>query len=278
MSLFISSLASGSNGNCYYVGNQHEAVLVDAGISCKEIEMRMARLQLSLQKVKALFISHEHTDHIKGVANLSKKYRIPVYITPGTLRNGRLFLEKEMIRDFRPSGVTSVGNLTITAFPKWHDAADPCSFMVSTNGVNVGVFTDIGTTCPQLIHHFRQCHAAFLEANYDDHMLDTGGYPNYLKHRIRGEKGHLSNKQALELFTTYRPAYMSHLVLSHISKNNNCPKLVNELFSAHAAGVKIIVASRYEETNVYAIQQEVLREKTSLPKGIQFPQLEFAFA
>jgi phosphoribosyl 1,2-cyclic phosphodiesterase len=142
----------------------------------------------------------------------------------------------------------------------------------------VGVFTDIGTTCSQLVHHFRQCHAAFLEANYDDHMLDTGGYPYYLKHRIRGEKGHLSNKQALELFTTYRPSYMSHLVLSHISKNNNCPKLVNDLFNTHAAGVKIIVASRYEETKVYAIQHEDQRIADKLPGGIPFPQLEFAFA
>ena len=275
MSLFISALASGSNGNCYYVGNQQEAVLVDAGISCKEIERRMSRLQLSMNKVKALFISHEHTDHIKGVANLSKKYRIPVYITPDTLRNGRLFLEKDLIRNFRPSGTITIGELTVKAFPKWHDAADPFSFLVSGHGLNVGVFTDLGITCPQLIHHFRQCHAAFLEANYDDHMLDTGGYPYYLKSRIRGDRGHLSNKQALELFTTYRPPYMSHLVLSHISKNNNCPKLVDELFNTHAAGVKIIVASRYEETAVYTICQE---GQKAIPAGIPLPQLEFAFA
>jgi phosphoribosyl 1,2-cyclic phosphodiesterase len=275
MSLFISALASGSNGNCYYVGNQQEAVLVDAGISCKEIERRMSRLQLSMHKVKALFISHEHTDHIKGVANLSKKYRIPVYITPATLRNGRLFLEKELIRDFSSSGVVNIGALSIKAFSKWHDAADPYSFLVSGHGLNVGVFTDLGMTCAQLVHHFRQCHAAFLEANYDDHMLDTGGYPYYLKSRIRGDKGHLSNKQALELFTTYRPSYMSHLVLSHISKNNNCPKLVDELFSSHAGGVKIIVASRYEETAVYTICHE---GQKAMPTGMPLPQLEFAFA
>jgi phosphoribosyl 1,2-cyclic phosphodiesterase len=253
MSLFVSSLNSGSNGNCYYVGNEKEAVLVDAGISCREVERRMKRLNLSMQKVKAVFISHEHTDHIRGLHSLIKKYSLPVYITTPTLRFGRLYFQKDVARNFQPHQTISVGGLKITAFPKLHDASDPCSFTISYNDIKVGVFTDIGLPCENVISHFKQCHAAFLEANYDDEMLDKGNYPFHLKRRISGERGHLSNKQALELFKRHRPSFMTHLILSHLSQNNNCPKLVEELFNQHAEGVKMIVASRYEETAVYCI-------------------------
>ncbi len=253
MSLFIASLNSGSNGNCYYVGNQHEAVLIDAGISCKEIETRMLRLGLSMKMVKAVFISHEHSDHIKGVEVFSKKHQLPVYVTEATRKQGRIKLETALSKSFDNTSPTMVGNLAVTAFSKLHDAADPYSFTISCNEITVGVFTDIGTPCQQLVHHFKQCHAAFLEANYDDEMLDNGGYPYYLKSRIRGGHGHLSNKQALELFTTHRPGFMSHVILSHLSKNNNCPKLAGDLFTQHANGVQVIVASRFEETLLFEI-------------------------
>lgn len=254
MSLFIASLNSGSNGNCYYIGNEREAILVDAGISCREIEKRMKRLGLHMQKIKAVFVSHEHSDHISGIPVLAKKYQFPIYITTDTLRHGRLKLEKRLVVSFTAYEPMVIGRLVITAFPKPHDASDPCSFIVACNEIKVGVFTDIGTPCQELITHFQQCHAAFLEANYDDAMLEQGRYPFFLKTRIRGGKGHLSNKQALELFQAHKPTFMSHLFLSHLSKNNNCPNLVGDLFNAHADGVKMIVASRYEETAVYQIQ------------------------
>ena len=117
MSLFITSLNSGSNGNCYYIGNETEAILVDAGISCSKIEKRMKRLGLSIQKVKAVFVSHEHTDHISGLQVLTKKYQLPVYITRSTLQYGRLRLEKHLITSFTPHESIIIGNLAITAFP-----------------------------------------------------------------------------------------------------------------------------------------------------------------
>lgn len=254
MALFVTSLNSGSNGNCYYVGNSREAILVDAGISCRETEKRMKRLGLSMQKVKALFISHEHSDHIRGVPVIARKYNLPVYITPDTLTHGQLDIKKEQVFTFMAAEPVQVGEIRVTAFPKHHDAADPYSFVVSCGEVNIGVFTDIGSPCDQLIHHFKQCHAAFLEANYDEEMLDKGRYPYFLKNRIRGGKGHLSNRQALEVFQAHRPAFMSHLFLSHLSKDNNNPELVHSLFSQHAGPVKIVVASRFEETAVYHIQ------------------------
>jgi phosphoribosyl 1,2-cyclic phosphodiesterase len=253
MSLFITSLNSGSNGNCYYVGNEQEAVLIDAGISCRETEKRMKRLGLLMEKVKAIFISHEHGDHISGVAVLAKKHNLPVYITADTFTHGRLLLEKERIQSFAAHKPVLIGSLSITAFPKFHDASDPHSFIVSNGSVNVGVFTDLGIACDQLINYFKQCHAAFLEANYDAVMLETGSYPYHLKNRIRGGMGHLSNEQALQLFRDHRPSFMSHLLLAHLSKNNNDPALVEDLFNQHAGNTQIVVASRYKETPVFHI-------------------------
>ncbi|HTI08983.1 MAG TPA: MBL fold metallo-hydrolase [Puia sp.] len=253
MSLFITSLNSGSNGNCYYIGNDREAILVDAGLSCRETEKRMKRLGLSIQSVKAIFVSHEHTDHIKGIPILAKKYQLPVYITANTLRNGGLELDAQLVTSFQAYDSIPVGDLHVTAFPKFHDAVDPHSFIIESRGIRIGVFTDIGVSCGHLVHHFQQCHAAFLEANYDEEMLEKGSYPYHLKNRIRNGQGHLSNRQALELFTTYRPPFLTHLFLSHLSQNNNTPEIALDLFNQHAGGTKIILASRYEETAVYAI-------------------------
>lgn len=266
MSLFIASLNSGSNGNCYYVGNDQEAILVDAGISCRETERRMQRLGLSMQKVKAIFVSHEHSDHISGIPVLAKKYRLPVYITDSTLYHGGLAIHKELVIGFKAYEPVRIGNLAIQGFPKRHDAAEPHSFIVNGNNVNIGIFTDIGSPCDHVIMHFKHCHAAFLEANYDEEMLEKGSYPRHLKNRIRGGHGHLSNKQALEVFTKHKPAYMSHLFLSHLSKDNNSPQLVQQLFSANAGNTRIIVASRFEETAVYQVHSTENTATVTLPQ------------
>lgn len=269
MSVFITSINSGSNGNCYYIGNEQDAILVDAGISCREIETRMLRLGLSVHMVKAVFISHEHSDHIRGVVVLARKYQLPVYITPSTLKNSTISLEKDLVKSFYAHQPINIGSLSVTAFLKFHDASDPHSFIIESNGVKIGVFTDIGTSCEQVIHYFKQCHAVFLEANYDDDMLENGRYPFYLKKRIKSEKGHLSNQQALELFTVHKSFFMNHLILSHLSKDNNCPKLVKELFMKHAGKINIIVASRYEETPVYTIKKDEFSDYVN--KVMNFP-------
>lgn len=254
MSLFITSLNSGSNGNCYYIGNDTEAVLIDAGISCRETERRMKKLGLSISMVKAIFISHEHIDHITGLPGLSKKYQLPVYITPATLANSNIPLQSHLVHNFEAGIPVTIGKLSVKAFTKSHDAADPHSFMISYNHLQVGVFTDIGHSCNEVKKHFAECHAVFLEANYCEEMLEKGNYPVYLKRRISGDDGHLSNNQALDLFINYRGAHLSHLLLSHLSKNNNSPELVNELFTKQAGNTRIIVASRYHETPVFCIE------------------------
>jgi phosphoribosyl 1,2-cyclic phosphodiesterase len=232
MSLFISSLNSGSNANCYYVGNRHEAVLIDAGLSCRETEKRMKQLELSMDTVKAIFVSHEHGDHITGLPGISKKYQLPVYITAATLANSRIPIEPQLI----------------------YDAVDPHSFIVSGNGINIGIITDIGYPCQQVIKYFSQCQAAFLESNYCADMLAGGNYPYHLQQRISGDEGHLSNAQALDLFVNYKSPGLELLILSHLSKNNNKPELVEKLFQQRAGNTQIVVASRYAATPVFCIE------------------------
>lgn len=260
MSLFIASLNSGSNGNCYYVGNKEEAVLIDAGISCRETERRMKRLELSMKKVKAIFITHEHADHISGLHKLVKKFSIPIYVTLKTRRNQMLEWSENVAVHFVANQPIHIGALTITASPRFHDANDPHSFVISSGGINVGVFTDIGRVSEDVITNFRLCHAAFLESNYDEEMLQNGGYPLHLKNRIRGGEGHLSNKEALQLFLNHRPPFMSHLILSHLSKNNNRVEIVEELFNSVAGSTQIIVASRKEESPLYEIGEAPLAQ------------------
>src|SRR6185503_12632855 len=228
MSLQIASLNSGSNANCYYIGNNKEAVLIDAGLSCRETEKRMKRLGLDLSRVKAIFISHEHDDHIAGLPVLSKKYQMPVYITSNTLHNCRFGLNKELVYSFNHSAPVSIGDLSVIPFIKSHDANDPHSFIVSGNSVNIGVITDIGYACKHVIR------------------------------RISGRKGHLSNDQALELFLKHKPKDLQLLILSHLSQNNNHPDIVSKLFSPHAKGIKVVIASRYRESELFSVERNYI--------------------
>jgi phosphoribosyl 1,2-cyclic phosphodiesterase len=259
------------------VGNETEAVLVDAGVSCKEIETRMKRSGLSLQNVKAVFVSHEHTDHISGLPILAKKHNLPIFISAPTLRNSKLRFEKSLLHHFTADVPVVIGDLVITAYSKYHDAADPYSFTITGNGVNIGVITDIGRACENVVTHFSQCHAAFLEANYDEEMLLNGSYSWYLKNRIRGGQGHLSNRQALELFQQYRSPQLTHLFLSHLSRNNNCPKLVEELFTTHASGVNMIVTSRFQESAVYQISSLSKLAPNNFDTFVTQSQMSFSF-
>lgn len=266
MSLFIASLNSGSNGNCYYIGNGSEAVLIDAGISCRETEKRMDRLNLSMNTVKAIFVSHEHSDHITGIPAISKKYQLPVYITEGTLKNIPLPVNTEHVHIIKAPDKVTIGALEVISFNKFHDATEPVSFVVSDQQTHVGVFTDMGHCCKELIRHFNYCHAAFLESNYCEEMLENGTYPLHLKKRIRGNKGHLSNDQALELFSKYRGIQLSHLILSHLSQNNNTMEKVWQLFSRDSGNTEIIVASRYKETPVYEIKPTAASKRIVIKK------------
>jgi phosphoribosyl 1,2-cyclic phosphodiesterase len=265
MSLYTASLNSGSNGNCYYIGNADDAVLIDAGISCRETEKRMERLGLDIKAVSAIFISHEHSDHIRGVEVLSKKHRIPVYINTPTLLAGRLSIDPKLVRSFLPHQTVSIGGLSIVPFPKSHDAAEPLSYLVRNGTVCIGVMTDIGHACDNVIRYFKECHAVYLEANYDVTMLETGAYPIHLKRRISSPKGHLSNDQAVELFATHAPSHLRYVFLSHLSKENNDPQTAADAFREYSTNTRFVVASRFEETPLFCIQAEASGEVRTQP-------------
>ncbi|MET4082873.1 phosphoribosyl 1,2-cyclic phosphodiesterase [Pedobacter sp. UYP30] len=271
MGLYFSSLNSGSNGNCYYVGNGNEAILVDVGISCKEIEKRMARQGLDLGTLKAIFISHEHSDHIKGLEVFAKKHKLPVYISKKTLQHSKLSLHGVDVCFLDGKHQFRIGKLQISAFSKIHDAADPYSFVVEHKNFKVGVFTDLGKVCSNLIAHFKECNAVFLEANYDTEMLQNGNYPFFLKQRIMGGRGHLSNVEALELYCQHRPKFMSHVLLCHLSQQNNDPNFVRALFCKISNVVMVEIASRTVETPVYFVGDLPKQESA---KHIQPEQLQ----
>ena len=248
--------------------------LVDVGLSCRETEKRMKKLGLNIDTVKAIFVSHEHGDHIKGVSTLANKHSIPVYITAKTAKHGPRLIS-HISKSFSANQSITIGSLIITAFTKFHDAIDPHSFIISCNGTHVGVLTDIGKVCDEVKHYFNKCHAVFLESNYDEEMLDNGKYPIYLKDRIRGGLGHLSNKEALDLFVEHRSPALSHLLLSHLSKENNSPEIAAGLFEPYANGTKIIVASRYQPTDIFTVTGDIDLEKTAeIQKPVQLGLFE----
>ncbi len=271
MSLYIASLNSGSNGNAYYIGNNKEAILVDAGLSAKETEKRMKSLGLRMDAIKAIFISHEHGDHIKGVEGLLAKYNYPLYITPKTLQKSRLRIADGSWMSFQAHIPTVIGDLNIVAFPKNHDAIDPNSFIVYNNSLTVGVFTDIGSPCEYVKNYLAKCNAVFMEANYDTEMLDKGRYTAHLKQRIKGGEGHLSNHQAAELIRLYKSEKLSHVLLSHLSQDNNHPDVALLAFKELSQQLHVSVASRMQATGIYELtpyknsaKSRVIRHKTSV--------------
>lgn len=176
----MASIASGSNGNCYYVENDDDAVLIDAGVSTKQIVERMARLGLSLSKLRGVFISHEHTDHIRGIDVFSRKHAVPVFMTQKTHASSGVSL-KTTLSAFFPGKPVQMGSIRVHPFLKSHDAIEPCGFSVSSGSSRVAVLTDVGLHCENVIEHIRNADALFLESNYDDQMLKTGPYPVHLK-------------------------------------------------------------------------------------------------
>ncbi len=247
----VCSIASGSNGNCYYVGDQEEAILVDVGINCKQILLRMEERKLDPAKIKAIFITHEHIDHVRGARVLSGKLKVPVFLTRGTYNSLTRGYRPEVYR-FVSSGMPiAIGTLVVHPFLKSHDATEPCSFRVEISGHSIGVITDLGMNGPLVSEQINQCQILFLESNYDEKRLWDGPYPWPLKKRIASDLGHLSNMQAAQIIEHHAGNVLDTLFLSHLSAENNTPELAAKAFHRVAEKYKVIVTSRYEAGEVY---------------------------
>ncbi|MFV0377417.1 MAG: MBL fold metallo-hydrolase [Mangrovibacterium sp.] len=251
--LEICALASGSNGNCYYIGNNTEALLVDAGLSARQLQMRFQSCRIDQAKIKAILITHEHADHCRGARVLSKRLQVPVYITKKTFLAMSRAEKPDRVVWFEPDLSFRLGEFDVFPFSKQHDAADACSFRIGFEGRNIGVMTDIGEACDRVKAHFGQCNAVFLESNYDDNMLWNGPYPYYLKQRVASSNGHLSNAQAFELASEFAGHQLSAIFLSHLSGENNSPELADAQFQSLRERFRIELTSRIGPTPVFSI-------------------------
>ncbi len=224
--LSVCMLASGSKGNCIYIATPHTAILIDAGLSGIEIERRMAARGLSPKTLSAIIVSHEHADHIRGVGVLSRKYRLPVYLSDKT---GRLDLGIGTLserRAFACGDAFGVGELTVRPFSTSHDALDPAGFTIACSGKKIGIATDLGMATAMVRHHLNACHCLILEANHDTRMLEEGPYPWPVKQRIMSRRGHLCNESSRDLLMEVLHADLKNLVLAHLSETNNTPEKV----------------------------------------------------
>lgn len=263
------SIASGSNGNCYYLAKGEDAILIDIGINTKHVEIRMARLGIDPASIKAIFITHEHTDHIRGLSVFSKRYQIPVYITPGSYEGSRLHMPEHLIHFISPNAQVNIGKLKVMGIPKFHDAKEPCSFVVTDGKVNVSIMTDLGRGCDNVKHVIQHSDVLLLESNFDEQLLENGRYSYFLKSRIRSGWGHISNTTALELFLENRKPRLKHLILGHLSGENNTVELVDELFRPHCDEIVFSIATRYEETEMFEIDEEKQIKVASVAKYVQ---------
>lgn len=246
----ICALASGSNGNCYYIGNESNAILVDAGIAYKNLLDRAESASVDINKVRAVFISHEHTDHVCGAYGISKRLQVPVFFSIKTFNNTCAKNRPMYMHQFYSDTEQDVFGIKVLPFKKRHDASDPHSFRITIDNVNVGVMTDIGIADERVALEFSKCNAVFLESNYDEEMLWNGSYPYYLKNRVASEVGHLSNKQSFELARDNASPDLSHLFLSHISAENNTIEKALSAFAEMPANVAVLPTSRHEASVV----------------------------
>ncbi|MBQ1312646.1 MAG: MBL fold metallo-hydrolase [Blautia sp.] len=220
------SIASGSSGNCIYVGTENTHILVDAGISGKRIEAGLGELSLSGKDVDAILVTHEHADHIQGLGVLARKYGIPIYTTPGTayiLKQQKSLgrLPEGIFHEIREDERFTIKDFTVLPFTIPHDAAQPVGFRVECQEKSVGIATDLGKYNEYIIDRLTGLDAVLLEANHDVNMLEVGPYPYLLKMRILGDRGHLSNENAGKLLCRILHDQMKAIFLGHLSKENN---------------------------------------------------------
>lgn len=258
-------LASGSSGNCYYLGSDDEGILIDAGISARRIKKSLDEIGLGIQRVKAIFITHDHIDHIKALTRLTKAYRIPVYCTIGTwkgiLRNPATFdVNQEMFMEITPGKRYLIGGFAVEAFPVSHDAHGSVGYHVSNNIKSITLATDLGYICNNAAKYLRMCNAMLIESNYDENMLLFGSYPQHLKQRIHGPTGHLCNSHTADFIASNFHSGISHILLGHLSAENNTPaKALETLHGAlEQKGVKlngtvIKALARGERSELYVL-------------------------
>ncbi|MBR0119323.1 MAG: MBL fold metallo-hydrolase [Eubacterium sp.] len=255
------SVASGSSGNCIYAGDGGRGFLVDVGTSLKKVREGLLLQGLSLDRLDGILITHEHSDHISGLAALLRKYPLPVYATADTIEKiwekcNMNNISPELFHSIRGGEEFVVSDYVINPFPISHDAVDPVCYTLSKSDSKVGIATDMGIYDDSIISALGDCDAVLLEANHDISLLQVGPYPYSLKMRILGDKGHLSNIASADLIKEIVHRDLKTVVLGHLSEHNNFPELAYNTVSYEMESCEswkqykpeLIVANRYEPT------------------------------
>ncbi|MCR4673224.1 MAG: MBL fold metallo-hydrolase [Lachnospiraceae bacterium] len=267
--MYFASIASGSSGNCLLVGNDDTRILIDAGVSKKRIEAGLRSYGLSLSDITAVVLTHEHSDHVKGLGVLSRAISAPIYGTRGTINAVRRMQSLGKVNDgqfniIKPGQDIVINNVRVHSFSVPHDAADPVDYSFFGEGQKIGAAADLGYFDDEIVRELSGCDLLYIEANHDLRMLETGPYPYQLKMRIAGNYGHLSNEDSGQLIGRVLNEGLGSIILGHLSKENNYPDLAlkaveNELlqdFPEFGERERLLqAASREEAGNLIKIRR-----------------------
>jgi phosphoribosyl 1,2-cyclic phosphodiesterase len=227
MKLNFCSLSSGSSGNCYYIGNEFHGILIDAGISASSVRKFLKDIDISIQTIMGILVTHNHIDHIRGLEVLTRKNSVPVFTTNKiweSILTPHKKISRDCIREIPMQQKFNLAGFDIEAFPVSHDAPETIGFQICAGDKKITIATDLGHICQTSAPYIKEANLLVIESNYDEEMLENGSYPYYLKTRIRSDHGHLGNHQTSGFLADMVSDNLSHLCLAHLSKNNNTPE------------------------------------------------------
>ena len=272
--MIVAPLGSGSAGNAYYFESDGTGILVDAGLGPRETRKRLELVDRNIELLKAIVVTHEHYDHIRGAERIARKYGIPLYLTSGTLNASRINRDDMDIVVFENNTTFQIGELNVHARRTLHDAADPACFVIEArDGTRVGLASDLGHADDAVVRHLSECDGLFFEANHDLDMLRMGTYPWSLKRRIMSRFGHLSNDDAMTAVQRMMGADLKTLCMIHLSEKNNHESIVRDLatrlLQRNGVQLELGIAKQFQPTGVFDIRRRGVPRRAILPSGAQ---------
>lgn len=253
----FSVLGSGSKGNSVYIESGQTGILIDAGFSGKEIDIRLKSLDRDVSNVKALCITHEHNDHVRGIGVLSRRCKIPAYSNVGTFLAGEKQLGKLFARkEFDTGDILQIGDLQVRSFQISHDTADPVGYVVSDGKASIGYCTDTGKVSHLMCRRLAECNGLILEFNHNLQMLKNGPYPLPLQQRVRSSRGHLCNEDAAVFLAGLIGNHLRTVVLAHLSETNNTPELAQKSVMLRVqewGNTSLVIASQEKATALFRL-------------------------
>jgi phosphoribosyl 1,2-cyclic phosphodiesterase len=267
MKLNFCSLSSGSSGNCYYLGNEFHGILIDAGISANTIRRFLKDMDISMQTISGVLITHNHIDHIRGLELLTRKNTLPAFTTHKiweSIQTQQKKVSPDCIREIPLRQKFHLAGFDIEAFPVCHDAPETIGFHICSGDKKITIVTDLGHICETAAPYIKAANLLVIESNYDEEMLVTGKYPHYLKARIKSDHGHLSNHQTSAFLADNISDNLSYICLAHLSNNNNSPEIVlqtlHQTFSARGIILngqpRISILNRNTPTNMISLIEQ----------------------